>query len=62
METVRGTATMTSIVFRQRIPVGATNPNTGETAFAEQAPADQTQRRGPDVQPDGETVLYWGFS
>ena len=48
--------------FSTTYTVGATNPNTGETAFAEQAPADQTQRRGPDVQPDGETVLYWGFS
>ena len=48
--------------FSTTYTVGATNPNTGETAFAEQAPADQTQRRGPDVQPDGTTVLYWGFS
>lgn len=48
--------------FSTTYTVGDTNPNTGETAFAEQAPADQTQRRGPDVQPDGETVLYWGFS
>ena len=47
--------------FSTTYTVGATNPNTGETAFAEQAPADQTQRRGPDVQPGG-TVLYWGFS
>ena len=48
--------------FSTTYTVGDTNPNTGETAFAEQAPADQTQRRGPDVQPDGTTVLYWGFS
>ena len=47
--------------FSTTYTVGATNPNTGETAFAEQAPADQTQRRGPDEQPDG-TILYWGFS